>query len=149
MRSARGHLLLPESQRHVSFWNLVYDEHQWAQEHRGATSSCLYFQADTVRRKLSQELTSSPGSWIKAAANPFVMLRNGELHLKRMDALEVRRNGSTGSVKPSNPSSRIRIEDLLRDVDQRCGFTQTFRPLPVTNLALRTFIPTLLAAMSA
>jgi hypothetical protein len=44
---------------------------------------------------------------------------------------------------------RIRIEDLLRDVDKRCGFTQTFRPLPGYESRLENLYPTPLAAITA
>ncbi len=51
-----GDIYLPESRRHVSFWNLVYDERQWAQERSGAYKQLSLFpEADTVRRKLFQE----------------------------------------------------------------------------------------------
>ena len=51
-----GDIYLPESRRHVSFWNLVYDERQWSQERRGAYQQLsLFSEADAVRTKLSQE----------------------------------------------------------------------------------------------
>ena len=62
-----GDIYLPESRRHVSFLNLVYDESQWAQERSGAYKQLSLFpEADTVRRSYSRNLISSLDSWIKA-----------------------------------------------------------------------------------
>ena len=36
-----GDLNLAESRRHVSFWNLVYDENQWANQRKEAYTSLV------------------------------------------------------------------------------------------------------------
>jgi TnpA family transposase len=146
-----GDIYLPESRRHVSFWNLVYDERQWAQERSGAYKQLSLFpEADTVRRKLFQEFDLVARQLDQGLPqNPFVTLRDGELHLKRPDALEVpeRIHRLRQTIETRLP--RIRIEDLLRDVDKRCGFTQAFRPLPGYESRLENLYPTLLAAITA
>ncbi|MBV9939629.1 MAG: Tn3 family transposase, partial [Acidobacteriaceae bacterium] len=43
----------------------------------------------------------------------------------------------------------IRIEDLLREVDVRCGLTREFRPLPGYEARLHPLIPVLQAAITA
>ena len=146
-----GDIYLPESRRHVSFWNLVYDERQWTQERRGAYEQLSLFpEADTVMAKLSQEFDLvARGLDQGLPQNPFVTLRDGELHLKRPDALEVpeRVHRLRQTIETRIP--RIRIEDLLRDVDKHCGFTQAFRPLPGYESRLDNLYPTLLAAITA
>ena len=127
-----GDIYLPESRRHVSFWNLVYDERQWAQERHAAYEQLSILpESDTVKAKLSQEFDLVARQLDQGLSqNPFVTLPDGELNLKRLDALEVpeRVHRLRQTIETRLP--RIRIEDLLRDVDTSCGFTQTFRPLP-------------------
>ena len=110
----------------------------------------LFPEADTVRRKLFQEFDLVARQLDQGPPqNPFVTLRDGELHLKRPDALEVpeRIHGLRQTIETRLP--RIRIEDLPRDVDKRCGFTQAFRPLPGYESRLENLYPTLLAAITA
>lgn len=84
-----------------------------------------------MRTKLFQEFdlaARQPDQGL--SQNPFVTLRGGELHLKRPDALEVPERVRRLRQTIETRLPRIRIEDLLREVDKRCGFTQAFRPLP-------------------
>jgi TnpA family transposase len=146
-----GDVYLPESRRHVSFWNLVYDERQWAQERRGAYEQLsLFHEADAVVTKLSEEFELVARRLDQGLPqNPFATLRDGELQLKRPDALEVpeRVHRLRQTIEARLP--RIRIEDLLRDVHKRCGFLQAFRPLPGYESRLDNLYPTLLAAITA
>ena len=61
-----GGLYLPESRRHVSFWNLVYDEQRWAEQREQAYGElALPKEADGVLERLSQEFEETvraPGS---------------------------------------------------------------------------------------
>jgi hypothetical protein len=91
---------------------------------RGAYEQLSLFpEADTVTRKLSQEFDLVARQLDQGLPqNPFVTLRDGELHLKRMDALEVpeRVHRLRQTIETRLP--RIRIEDLLRDVlPMPCG----------------------------
>jgi hypothetical protein len=115
-----------------TFWSLVYDEHQWAQERSGAHKQLsLFAEADTVRTKLFQEFDLVARQLDQGLLqNPFVTLRSGELHLKRPDALEVPERVRRLRQTIETRLPRIRIEDLLREVDKRCGFTHAFPPLP-------------------
>ncbi|GEM_PF-6928226 len=142
---------MPESRHHVSFWNLVYDERQWAQKRRGAYEQLsLFHEADAVVTKLCEEFDLVARRLDQGLPqNPFATLRDGELHLKRPDALEVpeRVHRLRQTIEARLP--RIRIEDLLRDVHKRCGFLQAFRPLPGYESRLDNLYPTLLAAITA
>ena len=146
-----GDIYLPESRRHVSFWNLVYDERQWSQERRGAYEQLsLFSEADAVRTKLSQEFDLVARRLNQGLSqNSFVTLRDGELHLKRPDAMEVPERVHRLHQTIETRLPRIRIEDLLRDVDKRCGFTRAFRPLPGYESRLENLYPTLLATITA
>ncbi|MEE8291179.1 MAG: Tn3 family transposase, partial [Candidatus Tectomicrobia bacterium] len=59
--------------------------------------------------------------------NAFATIRGNRFHLKRRDALEVspRLTQLRRTIEGALP--RVRIEDLLTQVDAWCGFTQVFR----------------------
>jgi TnpA family transposase len=133
MRSAlrAGGLFLSESREHVSFWSLIYDSRNW-QEHRSRAYRQL-------------ELPTSPHAFLgrlvgeferaaRAAAeglprNPFASVRDGRLKLKCRDALHISRElrRLRDTFRASFP--RVRIEDVLQDVDEWCGFTRAFQAL--------------------
>jgi TnpA family transposase len=126
-----GNLFLAESREHVSFWNLVYDERRW-EETRGEAYGQLDLPAEPhaflgkLAAALDRAARAAAGG---LPANPFVAVQDGKLKLKQPDALpippQVRRLRET--IKASMP--RVRIEDLLQDVDEWTGFTRAFQPL--------------------
>jgi len=63
------------------------------------------------------------------ARNRFAKVANGRIKLKLPDAMpvprELRRLRDT--IRASMP--RLRIEDMLQDVEECCGFTRAFQPL--------------------
>ena len=126
-----GNLFLARSREHVSFWNLIYDERRW-QENRGEAYRRLDLPTDP--QPFLARITATLDQAARAAAaglpcNGFATVQDGRLKLKRPDALpvprQVRRLRET--LKASLP--RVRIEDLLQDVDEWCGFTRAFQPL--------------------
>ena len=126
-----GTLILSESREHVSFRNLIYDDRQW-QECRGEAYRRLALPA-TPQPFLAM-LTAAHDQAARAAAadlphNQFAAIRDGKLKLKRPDALPIPPQVQTlrETVKASLP--RVRIEDLLEEVDGWCGFTRAFQPL--------------------
>ena len=146
-----GDVYLPESRRHVSFSNLVYDPARWQEERTDAyldlklpqepDDFCTQLQRefDTVAERAEQGL----------ARNEFVTIRQHRLHLKRRDALELPpritqlRRTITGALP------RVRIEDLLTQVDTWCGFTRAFRRPGERVRQDPQFFTTLLATLIA
>ena len=126
-----GSLFLAHSRDHVSFWNLVYDDRSW-QQAREQAYECLDLPADAQAflARLGAELNRAARAAQRGLpGNRFAAVRNGRLKLKRRDALlippvlrELR-----ATIAASLP--RMRIEDLLQDVDEWCGFTAAFQPL--------------------
>lgn len=126
-----GNLFLAESREHVSFWNLVYDERRW-QEARAQAYQRL--DLPTEPRVFLNRIAAALDQAARAAArglpnNRFATVQDGRLKLKKADALPippaVRR--LRAAIKTSLLS--VRIEDLLQDVDELCGFTRAFQPL--------------------
>ncbi|MGH8254902.1 MAG: Tn3 family transposase [Steroidobacteraceae bacterium] len=126
-----GNLFLTRSRSHVSFWNLIHDERSW-QLHRDEAYRTLGLPIDA--RAFLRRITTILDQTAKIAAaglvsNHFVTVQNGRIKLKQPDAMpiprELRRLRDT--IRASMP--RVRIEDLLQDVDEWCGFTRAFQPL--------------------
>jgi len=61
--------------------------------------------------------------------NRFAAVRNGRLKLKQRDALLILPALRELRATVGASLSRVRIEDLLQDVDEWCGFTCAFQPL--------------------
>jgi TnpA family transposase len=140
-----GSLYLPASRRHVSFWKLVYDDAQWAQEHPQAyTELAMPQAADQALTTLRQAFDTVAQQVVTGLpANPFVSIQQNRLRPKRDDALDIppRVKELRRAIETHLP--RMRIEELLMTVDQWCGFTRAFtslsdapsrRPLPSTAL---------------
>ena len=126
-----GNLFLAESREHVSFWNLVYDERRWQATRAEAYGrvglpagphtflDALVVALDQAARAAARGLP----------ANPFAAVQDGKLKLKRPDALPIPRSVRhlRATIKACMP--RVRIEDLLQDVDEWCRFIPAFQPL--------------------
>jgi TnpA family transposase len=146
-----GDVYLPASRRHVSFAHLVYDPTRWTTERQHAYTELQLPQApedflarlqqafDLVARQAERGLSN----------NPLVTIHHGRLHLKRRDALEVspRLAHLRRTIDAALP--RVRIEDLLRQVDAWCGFTRPFRPPGEPAPRIPNFAMTLLATLIA
>jgi TnpA family transposase len=126
-----GNLFLAESREHVSFWNLVYDDRRW-RESRTEAYRRLDLPADP------QEFLDRSAAALDRAAraasaglphNGFAAVRDGRLKLRKPDALPIPRQVRElrDTIRASLP--RVRIEDLLQDVDEWSGFTGAFQPL--------------------
>jgi TnpA family transposase len=126
-----GDLYLPCSRHHVSFWNLVYDEQRWAAERERAYGALvLPTEAENVLGRVRQEYTEAAGRAERGLdKNPFASVVDGRLHLKRPDALEIpeRTRQLRHAIETGLP--RVRIEELLQDVDRHCCFTRELRPI--------------------
>jgi hypothetical protein len=126
-----GSLFLEQSRDHVSFWNLVYDDQKWQQARQQAYQRLdLPIDGQVFLARLTTEFDRV----VRAAergmpSNGFAGIRNGRLKLKRRDAMAIPRalHELRATISASLP--RVRIEDLLQDVDDWCGFTQAFQPL--------------------
>ncbi len=126
-----GSLFLAHSRNHVSFWNLVYDDRSWQQTREQAYGRLdLPTDGQAFLARLGAELDRAARAAQRGLpGNRFAAVRNGRLKLKRRDALlippvlrELR-----ATIAASLP--RVRIEDLLQDVDEWCGFIRAFQPL--------------------
>jgi hypothetical protein len=132
-----GDLYLAESRRHVPFWHLVYEEPRWEQERgRAYAQLALPSQAQTALQRLQQEFDAVAQRTAEGMAqNGFAAIRDGRLCLKRLDALDIPDGVRELRRVLETHLPRIRIEDVLPEVDAWCGFTRAFQPWAITSPA--------------
>ena len=146
-----GDLYLAESRRHVSFWQLVYEEQRWHQERgRAYAQLALTSQAQAALQRLQQEFDAVAQRTAEGMAqNGFAAIRDGRLCLKRLDALDIPDRVRELRRVLETHLPRIRIEDVLAEVDAWCGFTRAFQPLGDYQSRSAHLPATLLAALIA
>jgi TnpA family transposase len=146
-----GDVYLPESRRHVSFTHLVYDPTRWQHEREDAyTELQLPQHPDDFCARLQHALDDAAQQAERGlAANDFATVRQGRLRLKKRDALELppRLIHLRRTIEDALP--RVRIEDLLSQVDTWCDLTRAFRRPDAPPPQLPYFFPTLLATLIA
>jgi TnpA family transposase len=146
-----GGFYLPESRHHVSFSNLIYNERRWAEDRTSAYAQLSLFKEQDA---MIAALTGQFDEVARVAAdglnkNPFACVVDGRLKLHTRDALPISAEVKAlrGLVESSLP--RVRIEDLLREVDAETHFTRAFRPLGGYEPRSERVYPALLAALIA
>lgn len=146
-----GDVFLPASRRHVSFPNLVYDPTRWQAERTEAYTELQLPQApDDFCARLQREFdTVAQQAAQGLATNASVTLRRNRIHLKKREALEVppRLVELRRTLESTLP--RVRIEDLLTQVNGWCDYTQVFRHPGERAPRRPHFFTTLLAALIA
>lgn len=146
-----GGLYLPQSRHHISFANLIYNERQWVAERASVYEQLsLFEEQDAVVPALTRQFDDVARQAMRGMeANPFASVINGRLKLHARDTLPIINEVKTlrGLIESSLP--RVRIEDLLRDVDAATHFTRSFRPLGGYESRGANVYSTLLAAIIA
>lgn len=146
-----GGLYIAESRHHVSFSNLIYNQQQWAEDRRTAYAQLnLFEEQDAVIAALMRQFDEVAGATARSLNNnPFATIVNGRLKLHVRDALPI--SGEVKTVRGLIESSlrRVRIEDLLREVDAATHFTRAFRPLGGYEPRSERLYPALLATLIA
>jgi len=146
-----GALFLTQSRDHVSFWNLVHDDASWR---RNRDQAYQRLDLPTDGRSFIASMTAEFDRVARAAesglpSNPFASIVNGRLKLKKRDAMAISRTVRELRATISSSLPRVRIEDLLQDVDEWCGFTRAFQALggyqPRGGDPYRTLLATLIA----
>jgi TnpA family transposase len=146
-----GSLFLTQSRDHVSFWNLVYDDRNWQQTREQAYQRLdLPSDGRVFVAKLAAEFERVARAAERSLpSNRFASIVHGRLKLKKRDAMTV--SNTLRELRATIGASlpRVRIEDLLQDVDEWCGFTRAFQPLggyqPRSGDLHRSLLATLIA----
>jgi TnpA family transposase len=146
-----GGIFIPQSRHHVSFSNLIYNEQQWDQDRTTAYAQLSLFQEqDTVLGALRRQFDEVVGEVVRGISqNPFASVVNGKLKLHTRDALPISAEVKALRALIESSLPRVRIEDLLREVDRVTQFTRAFRPLGGYEPRSEKVYPALLAALIA
>lgn len=146
-----GDIFLPASRRHVSFPNLVYDPTRWQAERTEAYTELQLPQApDDFCARLQREFdTVAQQAAQGLATNASVTIRQNRLHLKKREALEVAPRLVELRRTLESTLPRVRIEDLLTQVNGWCDFTRVFRHPGERAPRMPHFFTTLLATLIA
>lgn len=146
-----GEIYLPDSRRHVAFWDLCYDPVAWESQKPAAYQALgLPVEAEAALAPLIEEFrATAAGTALNLPTNPFAELVAGELRLKRDPALEEPAQAPLLRQLLARHLSKVRIEHLLREVDAYCRFTAALQPLGRTPADPRRHEPVLLAALTA
>lgn len=146
-----GRIYLPESRHHVSFWQLVYNETRWNQERKAAYRTLALPTEPRLALERLKEQFDAVASATRAglADNPFATIENGRLKLKREDALEIPPRVKELRRLFETRLSRVRIEDVLLNVDSWCSFSRALWPLRGYESRPGSTYETLLAAIVA
>jgi hypothetical protein len=126
-----GGLFLAHSRDHVSFWNLIYDDRNWQQTREQAYQRLeLPTDGQAFLARLGAEFDRAvPAAQRGLPRNRFAAVHDGRLKLKQRDAMPVPHALRELRATVGASLGRVRIEDLLQDVDEWCGFTRAFQPL--------------------
>jgi TnpA family transposase len=145
-----GDLYLPESKKHVSFWNLVYGESEWNSKKEQAYRNLkLPKSNDAIQFIKEQFYAETHQAQKRFGFDPFAIIENGQLKLTKDDALDIPNSIKTLQQTIDANLQKIRIEQLLMEVDRETGFTQCFTPLPGHHTKPKLFYKTLIAAIIA
>ncbi|MBX3710225.1 MAG: Tn3 family transposase [Gammaproteobacteria bacterium] len=127
----RGDIYVSHSKKHRYFWNTVYSEDQWEKEKPLAFKSLGFPEKfDKLLSILKKEYFAGIDR-AKCAFHErtFAYIdSNGKLKLKREDALEVPESVKTLKKLIEEKMQPIRIETVLRDLDEAHQFTRFFLP---------------------
>jgi TnpA family transposase len=125
-----GDVFVPDSRRHVSFWHLCYDEPTWQQTRATAVNTLgLPPEGTAAVQTLVREFHETAARTEQGlATNPFARIEGGQLHFRR----EPRQSEPKGTAALRqllrHDLARVRIEQLLMDVDAHCGFSRHLVP---------------------
>lgn len=143
-----GDLYLPQSREHVSFWELVLNEHTWLESKEAAFETLQQPDKEQVKDFLTEKLShSSQQATACFEQDDFAQIQNGKLSLKAQERLEIPYSVHQLQkiINASMPS--IRIEQLLMEVDQLTNFSAHFVPLQQHQSRPPHFYKTLMAAI--
>lgn len=145
-----GDLFIPESVHYISFWNMIYDEKRWL-----ADREKIYIEqgfpedGQEVVLRLSQRHRQFAETAIKGIpGNHFLKVKDGSVRFAKdePDPEPIAVKTLRQLIEASLP--KIRIEQLLLEVDALCGFSNELRPLEGFT-GIDTKLPERLAALVA
>ena len=144
-----GNLYIADSNKHVSFWDLIYKEKAWEKERE---SAYIQLRLEQDSRQAISKLIERFHSTAKEASKKFgqdgfAEIKNGKLRLKKKDAIETPSDVARLQALISSYLPKIKIEQLLIEVDQMTGFSHHFSPIHGQKSHPEKFYKTLIATI--
>ena len=146
MRS--GDLFVPKSKQHVSFWDLMLNQHRWEDTREAAYEDLQQPFKDQVKAQLILQFHQSVGEADKRfGLDTFADIKDGNLKLKRDDKAEIPEAVKKLQKVIDASMPTIRIEELLMEVDRETNFTRHFIPVQQHHSRPKNFYKTLISAL--
>lgn len=150
-RLRSGDSFLSDSRRHTSFWNMIYQGSLWQCDRIGLYEDLNVIQEPkvTVEAIVKQFNESVLLAKQRLPLDNFAKIEDGRLVFKRDDKLE--RSASVDKLQKTISSTvpKIRIEDLLIEVDKEIGFSKCFKALttdkPIANNGYKILMGAIMA----
>jgi len=143
-----GDLYLPQSKQHVSFWDLTLSETRWQEVRTSSFSELQQPQKQDAKALLTQQFNETTSLARKNfEVDNFSDIQDSKLKLKRYDKLPLPASVATLQKVIDTRLPSIRIEQLLKEVDQLTSFTKHFTPVQSHQSTPPHFYKTLMAAL--
>ena len=126
-----GNIFIEDTNKHVSFWNLVYKEFDW-QKHREKAYEKLNLEKDSekatsdIRDEFNSSTEKSEDQFKK---DDFATIKNKKLKLRKKEKVEIEEDVKPIQSLIDSYLPKIKIEQLLVEVDQMTGFSKHFTPI--------------------
>ena len=143
-----GDLYLPNSKQHVSFWDLLLDEHRWQETRETSYEDLQQPFQDSVRSTLILQFQQAVGEAEKLfGLGTFAEIKEGKLKLKKDDKADIPEAVIKLQKVIDTSMPPIRIEQLLMEVDQKTNFSRHFLPVQQHHARPKNFYKTLISAV--
>ena len=143
-----GDLYLPQSKQHVSFWELTLSEPRWQEVQPSACAALQQPPKPEAKAVLTHQFHDAvTGAKARFAGDDFAEIQEGKLKLKRDDKVIVPAAVTALQKVIDTRLPLIRIEQLLREVDQLTHFSRHFTPVQGHQARPPQFYRTLMAAL--
>lgn len=146
-----GDLYVEHSNKYASFWNLLYQDNEWEQEKEGSYQALEIMQ--NAEQAVSKIIEGFHGS-VEVASNrfkgdDFANIKNGKLVLKKKDKIDIPSDVERLQALISSYLPKIKIEQLLIEVDHMTGFSRHFLPIHGQKGRPKNYYKTLIASILA
>ena len=143
-----GDLYLPKSKQHVSFWDLILDDHRWKEAKSNSYQDIKQEEQNLMKSAIVLQFHQAIGeAEERFKTDDYATIVDGSLKLKRDERILAPDDVSIlqKTIDVSMPT--IRIEQLLTEVDRGTNFSRHFEPLQQHQSRPVNFYRTLIAAL--
>ncbi len=144
-----GNIFLPESRKHISFWELCYDDDSWKSKKTSAYDELgLPLVAEDAASKLIVEYHETSGRTESGlSTNKIITIEGDSFKVKREEPISEPKETALLRQQIEAKSEKIRIERLLMEIDRLCRFSEALKPLGKNQL--ERYYQALMAAIVA